>query len=649
MISAQNLSMQFGGFSLFENANFQINPTDKIAIVGNNGSGKTTLLRIIAKQEQHESGNISIPKDFSIGYLPQEFYTLQGKSVFEEVKSSVVQYNKILVREEEIRKKLEQNPNHEEQSKLLLEFGELEYKKELIDFYEIEYRIKKILMGLGFSNADFHKLTGEFSGGWQMRIHLAKLLIAENDLIMLDEPTNHLDIYSLKWLINFLESFKGALLIVSHDKYFVNKITSKTLEIANQKISIYNGKYDKYLVYKEEKEIELLANKKNLGKKRKELEDFIERFRYKATKAKQVQSRIKQLEKFEEVQIDEKAGKIRFRFSESPKSGTIPISVKNLYKSYSDLSVLENVSFDLQKGEKIGFLGINGAGKSTFARILAGIEEFDSGEKYVNPLTEIAYFSQDVTDNLDLESDLLDTMLEENEDFTIPQLRSILGSFLFTDDDIFKKISMLSGGEKSRLTLAKMLLRKSNLLILDEPTNHLDVNSKNVLQQAIIDYSGSVLIVSHDIEFLRPIVGKILDFRERNAKLIYGGIEYYLEKYFDENVNNEINNSEIDKNKKKLQRRNEAEIRQRKYAATKKIKAEIEHIEELISQLEEKIRQIELEMTNPENFSIGEKVKSIQKSYLENKKNLDQQVEKWTELNSEMEKIIKNIEDEYSS
>jgi ATP-binding cassette subfamily F protein 3 len=214
------------------------------------------------------------------------------------VKSSVVQYNKILVREEEIRKKLEQNPNHEEQSKLLLEFGELEYKKELIDFYEIEYRIKKILMGLGFSNADFHKLTGEFSGGWQMRIHLAKLLIAENDLIMLDEPTNHLDIYSLKWLINFLESFKGALLIVSHDKYFVNKITSKTLEIANQKISIYNGKYDKYLVYKEEKEIELLANKKNLGKKRKELEDFIERFRYKATKAKQVQSRIKQLEKF---------------------------------------------------------------------------------------------------------------------------------------------------------------------------------------------------------------------------------------------------------------------------------------------------------------------------------------------------------------
>jgi ATP-binding cassette subfamily F protein 3 len=323
--------------------------------------------------------------------------------------------------------------------------------------------------------------------------------------------------------------------------------------------------------------------------------------------------------------------------------------VKNLYKSYSDLSVLENVSFDLQKGEKIGFLGINGAGKSTFARILAGIEEFDSGEKYVNPLTEIAYFSQDVTDNLDLESDLLDTMLEENEDFTIPQLRSILGSFLFTDDDIFKKISMLSGGEKSRLTLAKMLLRKSNLLILDEPTNHLDVNSKNVLQQAIIDYSGSVLIVSHDIEFLRPIVGKILDFRERNAKLIYGGIEYYLEKYFDENVNNEINNSEIDKNKKKLQRRNEAEIRQRKYAATKKIKAEIEHIEELISQLEEKIRQIELEMTNPENFSIGEKVKSIQKSYLENKKNLDQQVEKWTELNSEMEKIIKNIEDEYSS
>ena len=475
MIDLIEVSVQYTGVPLFDSTNIKINKGDRIALVGANGTGKSTILKLIAGLEETTSGQIQKQKNISTGYLPQEYLNSSSKSVFDEVKESLIKVNEIELKEKQLHKLISNNLISEnERGRAINELGLLENKKTEIDFYSTNSQIEKILEGLGFNTDDFQRQVSTYSGGWQMRIELAKILLGNHDIILLDEPTNHLDIDSLQWLINFLTNYKGALLLVSHDRFFVNKLTSRTLEIFNKKLTLYNGNYDAYLRFKEERDKQLIANFQSQERKRKQTEDFVERFRYKATKAKQVQSRIKQLNKLEILELPEFEGKINLRFPEPPRSGSIPIDIKLLTKKYDDNLVLNNLDFRVERGDKIALVGPNGAGKTTLAKIVAQKIVFNSGEMIVGHNTITSYYAQEVTADLDLESDVLDCVMQSSVESTPQQIRTILGSFLFTNDDVFKKVKVLSGGEKSRVALAKILLTKANLIILDEPTNHLD-------------------------------------------------------------------------------------------------------------------------------------------------------------------------------
>jgi len=645
MIDIKNLSIQFTGENLFENVNLKIGKHDKIALVGSNGKGKSTFLKLIYGIEKPETGEINKQKGIRIGYLPQDLISFRDKTLFEEVKSSMIELKTIIEKEKEILEALNKNNLSEiDRHELIESLGEIHNQKDNIDFYRAESKIKKVLTGLGFQEKDFHRLTQEFSGGLQMRIQLAKILLAENDLILLDEPTNHLDIDTLTWLEEFLCDYKGALIIVSHDRHFINKVTNKTLEIFNKQINFFPGTYDQYLNFKKEREAQLKALEKNREKKIKEIERFIERFRYKATKARQVQSRIKMLNKIESIELIEEEKNIELKFPEPPKSGIIPVELKNVYKFYDDLEVLKDINIKIERGEKIAVVGPNGAGKTTFAKIIGNKIDVSKGEVIYGHNTIISYYEQEVADSLNLEFDLIDTLEEINDELTPGQIRKLLGSFLFTGDDVFKKVKVLSGGEKSRLALARLLLTKSNLIILDEPTNHLDLSSKEILQKALIDFTGTLIIVSHDIDFLKPIVNKVFEIRNHNLKVYYGGIEYYLQKKFEE-VQEEKSNDlkELPKQNRKEQKRLEAELRQKKYILTKDLKKELESSEKEIIRLEKLKSEIEYELTKPEIFSNPELAKEKNLEYEKVKNQLNIEYNRWEELNYKIEEIEKEF------
>ncbi len=493
---------------------------------------------------------------------------------------------------------------------------------------------------MGFTQNDFTKLTEEFSGGWQMRIELAKILIASNDLILLDEPTNHLDIDSLQWLIGFLTNSKSALLIISHDRYFLNRITGKTWEVFNKKVFSYNGNIQSYLKYKEERQEQIVAEYQQQQKKIKETEKFIERFRYKSTKARQVQSRIKSLEKLEDIEIPDEEISIEVKFPQPPRSGIVPMELQKISKSYGSNDVLNDIDFKIERGEKIAFLGPNGAGKTTLAKIIAGKISSDSGQRIIGHNAVLAYYAQEVADELSSGNDIITEVEQSSPEHTPVQLRSILGSFLFSGDDVFKPVKVLSGGEKSRVALTKLLLTKSNLLILDEPTNHLDYNSKLVLQQALIKYEGSAIIVSHDVEFLRPIASKIVEVRNKTINTYYGDIDYYLEKRKEEfESEDKFEEAKESGLSKKEQKRIEAQNRQKKYKATKELYKEISVLEENIEKLEEDKIELEKIIADPNIYSDAEKSRTKNLEYQKIKNQLETEYEKWTNLTSELEKI----------
>ena len=644
MIDINNLSVQFGGRYLFENVNLRIAKSDKIALVGSNGTGKTTFLRLLYGTEQSETGDIQKQRGIKIGFLPQEFISVKGKTVFHEVKSSLTEINLIISNEERITAELSKTDiPDDKKEKLLHDLGTLTHRKEEVWFYETDSKIEKVLIGLGFKEEDFFRRSEEFSGGWQMRIELAKILLGANDLILLDEPTNHLDIDSLEWVINFLKDFKGAIILVSHDRYFVNHITNKTLEVFNNQLNFYNGNYDAYLNFKIERDEQLRAVYKSQQKKIADTTKFIERFRYKSTKARQVQSRIKQLEKIELVDLIEEEKTIDLKFPEPERSGSVPIELAGISKSYGDNHVLNNLSLQVERGEKIALLGPNGSGKTTFSRIVAGKLDINGGRIIHGHNVSVSYYAQEVTAELNLENDIIDEVAEANSDYSIPKLRTLLGSFLFSDDDVFKKIKVLSGGEKSRVALAKMFLMKANLIVLDEPTNHLDYSSKNILQRALINFPGTLIIVSHDIDFLQPIVGKVLYFKDGKVKAYSGGIDYYLSKRKEEELSIKDFKEADDKVTKKDQKRIEAEVRQKKYQFTKEIKKEIEKIEHEIEKLESLRNKLEFELTQEEVYSNPELAKNKNIDYDTTKQRLESLYSRWTTLNHELEEIEKSF------
>ncbi len=648
MIDLLNLSVQFSGEYLFEKVNVRINPGDKIALVGSNGSGKSTLLKIIAGLLEPESGIVQSQKKIKIGYLPQELIADSKRSIFEEVKSSISFVTELDSEESEIQSKLNSpSLSTELHDKLIHRLGDINNIKEKSDYYKIDSEIEKILIGLGFKISDLSRACNEFSGGWQMRVELSKILANENDLILLDEPTNHLDIDSLQWLLEFLQSFKGAILLVSHDKYFVNNVTTKTLEIFNNEVNFYKGKYDDYLIYKMERDEQLISRYRNQQLKIKSTERFIERFRYKNTKAKQVQSRIKQLEKLEKIELPtEFESNIKIRFPEPPRSTIHPVELENLSKSYGNLEVLKNIDFKIERGEKIAFVGPNGAGKTTLARIIAGELSETGGRIVIGDATRVAYYAQEVADNLDTSLNILESVSQMSPDSTESKLRSILGSFLFSGDDVYKKLSILSGGEKSRVALARILLTKANLIVLDEPTNHLDIQSKEILQNALVNYTGSLIIVSHDVDFLRPIIDKVIEIRPMQFKYYYGGIDYYLRKKYEEtHTVSEISKPVEIKVNKKEQKRIEAEIRQKKFSATKELKQRIDFLETEIENLESRKAELESELLREAIYTNPEKLKEANQKYADTKTKLEEAISEWTEKSDELSKIEKSFEE----
>ncbi|QQS37106.1 MAG: ABC-F family ATP-binding cassette domain-containing protein [Ignavibacteriales bacterium] len=644
MLDLSHISLQFSGKYLFNDVSFRINSGDRISLVGANGTGKSSLLKIISGQLLPEDGKINKQKNISIGYLPQENVTHKGRTLIDEAKSALTDAVHLQSKEKEITDHLNlATISDEEREDLINTLGEVHHKLEALNVYSAEANLKKILTGLGFEENDFERVTDEFSGGWQMRIALAKILISQNDILLLDEPTNHLDLDSLKWLISFLKAYKGALLIVSHDKHFINQVTNKTLEIYLARFNIYNGSYDQYLKWKDERDKTALDQYALQQRKIKETQRFIERFRYKSSKARQVQSRVKQLEKIELVELPEDTSKINISFPEPPQSGKTNMILESISKSYSDKKIFENINFQVDRGDKIAFVGPNGAGKSTLAKIIAGVLSFENGKRNEGHNTIISYYAQDVADNLEPDLDIIETVEGIAEDKTLGQLRTLLGSFLFHGDDVFKSIGVLSGGEKSRVALAKILLTKSNFIILDEPTNHLDISSKAVLQKALINFKGSLILVSHDIDFLRPLVNKVVEIRKGIIKNYEGDIDYYLFKKEQEEAGSESNSQKVkqsdDSFSKKEQKRIEAEQRQKKYSASKDIIKKISALESEIEKLESQQNQLENYLSQPEAY--GNTVELVNKTNEFNsiKKLLEQKMYEWTVLSEELQRI----------
>jgi ATP-binding cassette subfamily F protein 3 len=644
MIDLSNISLQFSGKYLFKDVNYKISSGDKISLVGANGTGKSSILKIISGLLQPESGEVLKQKRISIGYLPQDHVTHIGKTLLEEASSALTDIIELQNKETSLSSALS-NPNlsEDEQMDLAHQLGEVHHMLDGLDSYSAESKVEKILLGLGFEEEDFTRLTDQFSGGWQMRIALAKILISQNDILLLDEPTNHLDIDSLEWLIDFLKAYKGGLLIVSHDKNFINQVTNRTLEIFLGKFITFKGDYDSYIKYKIERDELTVHQFEQQQKKIKETQKFIERFRYKATKSRQVQSRIKQLDKVELIELPEDKSEINIKFPEPPQSGRTPIKLISINKSYGDKKVFGGIDFEIEKGEKIAFVGPNGAGKSTLAKIIAGVIEANSGERILGHNTIVSYYAQDVADNLNPSLDIIETVDGIAEDKTVGQLRSLLGSFLFSGDDVFKKVGVLSGGEKSRVALCKILLTKANLIILDEPTNHLDYNSKLILQKALMDFKGTLILVSHDVDFLRPLASKVIDIRKGILKIYLGDIDYFLSKRdlssLERDTSIAVKKEKSENINRKEQKRIEAEQRQQKHKATKDLSKEITQYEEKITSFENEIKHFEEKLADPNIYSDGDLTKDITNKFNKTKSELEKTIKKWEALTDRLLEI----------
>ena len=652
MIAANKLGISFGGDTLFSGVTFTINPGDRVGLVGANGAGKTTLMRILIGGQTPDGGEIMKRSSAVVGYLPQEGIALSDTTVREEVLKA---FGELTAMEERIAELSEEisrqhDAGGENVAELLEELGDLQHRFEGMNGFSAKGEVEKILMGLGFRPDDLDRPCSEFSGGWQMRIELSKLLLREPDLLMLDEPTNHLDIESLTWLENFLRSYHGGILLISHDRAFLDALTTHTYEMANRSLTVYTGNYSVYIAEREKRRELQRSAYENQQKMISDTERFIDRFRYKNTKAAQVQSRVKMLEKLERVELPEAdESEIHFRFPDAPRSGRVVMELKGTTKRYGDNLVLKDVDFALEGGEKVDILVSNGEGKSTMSRILGGIESFE-GERIPGHNVEIGYFAQHQAEDLDPRMTVLDTLDVVATGDIRTQLRSLLGAFLFNGDDVFKPVSVLSGGEKSRLALAKLLLQPRNLLILDEPTNHLDMASKNVLKRALLEFEGAIVLVSHDRDFLRGLVEKCVDFRNRKIKEHIGGIDDYLRYHGSERIDDVFGPRSPSPEKgqrndigedsalsRKEQKRKDAELRNKRYAATKELKTKLATVEKRVEGIEEEKLKLEAELADPEIYSDGERSRGVQKKLKDVQSELNDLYSKWEELAASIE------------
>ncbi len=539
MISIIDLSLRYGPKIVFNRISTVIGARDRIGLVGSNGSGKSTFLKLLLEREEFDSGEIEKPDYVSLGYLPQDGIEVSGKTLYEEIESAFEDALELQAKIDTADAEMaEMDTSSEEYFDLIDQIGAWEHKLEEHEPAKMKSRIERMALGLGFSMADLQRDTGEFSGGWQMRIALAKLLLQEPSLLLLDEPTNHLDILSQNWLEGYLQRYEGSIIVISHDRAFLNTITNRTIHLSMGNLTSYNGNYAFYIKEEADRKAQLRKAYDNQKKEIQRQKDFINRFRSNVKKAAMVQSRIKALEKIELIELPKEEKKIFFRFPPPPPGSAKVIELDDLHKSYGDLVVYEGLNFRIEKGDRLAIVGVNGAGKSTLARILAGVEPFQQGERTVGVNTVIGYFAQHQAEELDPALTALEEVekasAEAGNEESNP--RGILGALLFRGDDVFKKCSVLSGGERNRLALAKMLIRSTNTLILDEPTNHLDIRSKEILQDAIKEFSGTVILVSHDRDFLDPIVNKVLEVSKTGTRLLTCNVSEYIERIQSEAV-----------------------------------------------------------------------------------------------------------------
>ena len=648
MVSINNIILSFGERILLNDISFLIRERDRIGLVGNNGAGKTTLLKIIAGLQTQDSGKIQKPTDLTIGYLPQQMRHIDSRSLFNEVKTA---FSEILELENKIHAlniKMEKMTDYhsDEYLKLISQVHDMSSRIDMLGAAKIEEQIEKTLFGLGFVIDDLPRQTLEFSGGWRMRIELAKLLLKHPDLLLLDEPTNHLDIESIEWFEEFLSDYPGAVVIISHDRAFLNNVTKRTIEISLGKIYDYKVSYSKYAILRKEHIEQQMAAYKNQQKSIAGTKEFIERFRYKATKAVQVQSRIKQLEKIDLIEVDEEdLSAIHIKFPPAPRSGGIVIEASDLSKKFGSKNVLGNINLVVKRGERIAFIGKNGEGKTTLSKIITGSLDF-TGSLKIGHKVKTGYFAQNQDELLDEEITVLDTIDKIAIGDIRFKIRSLLGAFLFKNDDIDKKVKVLSGGERSRLALIKLLLEPFNLLVLDEPTNHLDMRSKDILKNALADFTGTLILVSHDREFLEGLTDKVYEFRDHKISAYEGSIGDFLKKKKIDSLRaletvirdtaGKTEERPLSENKKSFIEKKEF------YKMLRKMTNKISGCENEIEQIESELQKLLKQMEPPVNSAEDTGGMSIFARYGLKKTELDLKMHEWEKLNSELNELRKN-------
>lgn len=643
VINISNITLHFGERPIFDEVSFQVNEQDRIGLVGRNGAGKSTMLKVIAGQQKPNEGEVSRPNDYTIGYLPQEIDHYSDETVFREVAGALKEEHSISERIDEIQAAFDKGVDDmDEMSELLEEFNSLNERYQLIGAGAAEENIERILKGLGFERSDFSRPLSEFSGGWKMRVELAKILLTAPDLLLLDEPTNHLDIDSIQWLEEFLSGYSGAIILISHDIAFLDGVTNRTIEIVNGKIRDYNSNYSGYLTQRElivEKQIQ---DARNQEKYVKETEQLINKFRAKASKASFAQSLIKKLDKLDKIEVDDdQLQSLNLNFGEVPRSGKVPLKASGLEKSYGENHLFSDVGLELERGEKVALIGKNGIGKTTLLRILVG-DEKATGEVEIGHNVHLGYFAQHQTATLDDNLTVFEVIDQEATGDMRTKVRGLLGTFLFRGDDIYKKVKVLSGGEKSRLALCRLMLHPYNMLIMDEPTNHLDIDSKEILKQALINFKGTLLIVSHDRQFLQGLTDKLFEIQAGGLKIHYDDINTFLKQRNAENIAQFERVKTVGTKKSETASKSSSANKRQSDKEVKKLRNRVSKLENEVADLEKKLDILNKESAEMD-FSDQEKVRLKFEEVSKVKKQLEETEQKWENAVLELEEAEKQI------
>ena len=646
MVSINNISVHFTGTYIFKDVTFLVNHRDRIGLVGKNGAGKTTLLNIITGELEPEKGKVTIPSGQTVGYLRQDMNPNSKRTVIDEARQAFKEHLSLEVTINKITGEISSRTDYHSQEylNLVTHLNDANDRYALLGGHKMDENTERILMGLGFDRKDFERQLYEFSSGWQMRVELAKILLSMPDVLLLDEPTNHLDIESIQWIEDFLINYPGAVVLVSHDRAFLDNVTNRTVELSLGKIFDYKASYSQFEALQAQRLEKEISSYNNQQQQIAQIERFVERFRYKNTKAKQVQSKLKMLNKMDKVEISEKdSSAISFKFPPAPHSGKVSVRSTNLSKSYGDLMVLKNLEFSINRGEKVAFVGRNGEGKSTLSKVIVGELPFD-GDLELGHLVQIGYYAQNQHEMLNMEKTVFETIDDVASGDWRPKIKGLLGSFLFRGEDLDKKVKILSGGEKSRLSLAKMLLSPTNFLILDEPTNHLDMRSKDILKNALIQFDGTLIIVSHDRDFSTGLTDKVFEFRNNGIREYIGDVHEFLNyrkmEHLNELEQKKANNSRKEtvapsQNKIDYKRRRENERERRK------VKTRIEKSENHISNLEDQIAAMDEILSNPDPDNKKINSGEIYIEYNALKESHEKEMECWGSLQEELENLEK--------